>query len=751
MAQEETRITREQEASDDHGLVRLAGSIERVIYANEENGYAICDLGTEGDDLITILGTLPYIGEGDTVTVYGRWVHNPKYGRQFRVETCEKQLPADSASILRYLSSGSIKGIGPKTAQRIVDAFGDETFDVIEHHPEWLASIQGITPKRAKEISEDFCNKAGIRSAMMFFREYFGAAATVRIYRRWGNRAVELARQNPYLLCEEIEGIGFERADRMAGQLGLARDSDERVASGLCYLLSANARQNGHVCLPRTKAVESAARLLEVPAERVERAASLLLKAEKIRETCFDGTRYLYTTAQYNQEKYIARKLLLLDRVCPAADTANINAFIQREENESGMRYARLQRQAISLALESGVMLLTGGPGTGKTTVVRALLHIFESMELRIALAAPTGRAAKRLSESTSYEAKTIHRLLEYGGEEEGQVRFHRDESNLLEENVVIVDEASMVDNQLMSALLHAVKPGAHLIFIGDADQLPSVGAGNVLRDLIDCGRFATVRLTEIFRQAQTSLIVTNAHAINRGEMPRLDGKDNDFFFLPRSEDAALVATVAQLCAARLPKTYGEMAVSGTQVIAPSRRGEAGTEHLNRVLQAALNPPAPGKKEHPFREMVFREGDRVMQTRNNYDIEWERSDGSTGTGIFNGDIGVVEEICRQDECLRIRFEDRYVSYAFSMLEELELAYAITVHKSQGSEYPIVILPLGKVPPMLLSRNLLYTAVTRAQSIVILVGRSETVEAMVANNRPSMRYTGLGYWLREKDV
>ena len=751
MAQEETRITREQEASDDHGLVRLAGSIERVIYANEENGYAICDLGTEGDDLITILGTLPYIGEGDTVTVYGRWVHNPKYGRQFRVETCEKQLPADSASILRYLSSGSIKGIGPKTAQRIVDAFGDETFDIIEHHPEWLASIQGITPKRAKEISEDFCNKAGIRSAMMFFREYFGAAATVRIYRRWGNRAVELARQNPYLLCEEIEGIGFERADRMAGQLGLARDSDERVASGLCYLLSVNARQNGHVCLPRTKAVESAARLLEVPAERVERAASLLLKAEKIRETCFDGTRYLYTTAQYNQEKYIARKLLLLDRVCPAADTANINAFIQREENESGMRYARLQRQAISLALESGVMLLTGGPGTGKTTVVRALLHIFESMELRIALAAPTGRAAKRLSESTSYEAKTIHRLLEYGGEEEGQVRFHRDESNLLEENVVIVDEASMVDNQLMSALLHAVKPGAHLIFIGDADQLPSVGAGNVLRDLIDCGRFATVRLTEIFRQAQTSLIVTNAHAINRGEMPKLDGKDNDFFFLPRSEDAALVATVAQLCAARLPKTYGEMAVSGTQVIAPSRRGEAGTEHLNRVLQAALNPPAPGKKEHPFREMVFREGDRVMQTRNNYDIEWERSDGSAGTGIFNGDIGVVEEICRQDECLRIRFEDRYVSYAFSMLEELELAYAITVHKSQGSEYPIVILPLGKVPPMLLSRNLLYTAVTRAQSIVILVGRSETVEAMVANNRPSMRYTGLGYWLREKDV
>ena len=750
MAREDGRNALPGPETAAQGPVVLSGSIERVIYANEENGYAICDLGTGDNSIVTITGTLPYIGEGDTVTVSGRWIHNPRYGRQFRVERCEKQLPADRAAILRYLSSGTVKGIGPKTAQRIVDEFGEEAFEVIENHAEWLTGIPGVSLKRAKAISEDFRNKAGIRTAMLFFRDFFGPAATVRIYKRWGNRAVELAKENPYLLCEEIEGIGFDRADRMAMQLGLAADSEARLASGVCYLLSVNAAQNGHVCLPRDKAVEAAASLLRVPRERVAEAVELLLRAGRVREAVFSDLHYLYGRTQFREEEYIATKLLLLDKVCPAADTANISAFIAREEHGSGMQYEKLQRQAIALALENGVMLLTGGPGTGKTTVVRALLHIFDSMELRIALTAPTGRAAKRLSEATSYEAKTVHRLLEYGGEEEGRPHFHRDENNLLEEDVVIVDEASMVDNQLMSALLHAVKPGAHLILIGDADQLPSVGAGNVLRDLIDSGRFATVRLTEIFRQARCSLIVTNAHAINRGEMPRLDSRDGDFFFLPRADDASLVATVVQLCATRLPKTYGEMAVTGTQVIAPSRKGEAGTGNLNRVLQAALNPPAPGKKEHLFREQIFREGDRVMQTRNNYDIEWERDDGSTGSGIFNGDIGVIEEVNRRNECLRIRFEDRYVSYAFPMLEELELAYAITVHKSQGSEYPIVVLPLGNVPSMLLSRNLLYTAVTRAQSMVVLVGRTEAVQAMVANHRPSMRYTGLCYRLRERD-
>lgn len=736
--------------ADDAGLLRLTGSIEHVIYANEDNGFAICDLGTESGDLITITGTLPYVGEGDSVTVYGKWVHNPKYGRQFRVETCERQMPADANSMLRYLASGAIKGIGPKIAQRIVDEFGDETFDVIEHHPEWLANVSGISRKSAKSIGADFAEKAGIRSAMMFFRDFFGAAATVRIYKRYGGNAVELAKKNPYRLCEEIEGIGFERADRMARDLGLATDSEDRICSGICYLLSSNAQANGHVCLPRDKTVQGAARLLGVDETAVNDALELLLAREQVHAERLGGIELLYDKKQYENEKYIATKLLLLDRVCPAMETANIGAFIDREQAETGVRYADLQRRAISDALENGVMLLTGGPGTGKTTVVRALLHIFSSMGLKIALTAPTGRAAKRLSESTSCEARTIHRLLEYGGEESGaRGRFMRDESNLLEENVLIVDEASMVDSLLMGALLRAVKPGSRLVLIGDADQLPSVGAGNVLRDLIDSGRFATVRLTEIFRQAQKSLIVTNAHAINRGELPRLDVKDNDFFFMPRSEDASITATVAQLCGIRLPRTYGAMATTGTQVIVPSRKGEAGTEHLNVVLQATLNPPSPEKREHRFREITYREGDRVMQVRNNYDMEWERDNGMTGAGIFNGDVGVIESIDPTDGNMRIRFEDRTVTYEFSLLEDLEPAYAVTVHKSQGCEYPIVILPLGNVPPMLRSRNLLYTAVTRAQCIVIVVGREDVLADMVRNNRQTMRYTGLSERLRRE--
>ncbi len=737
---------RAPELPDDGGLLRLAGTIEHVIYSNEENGYAICDLGTEENELVTITGTLPYIGEGDIVTVYGKWVHNPKYGRQFRVIRSEKQLPADKASILRYLASGTIKGIGPKTAARIVEMFGEETFEVIEHHPEWLSQVNGITSKRAHAISEEFQSKAGIRSAMLFFREAFGAAVTVRIYQKWGSMAVDIAKNNPYLLCEEIEGIGFERADRFAANLGVSPESESRITAGVLYMLGANAAQNGHVCLPREKLVPAAARLLGVTTEAVEAAVVELLKLKKLCAVRFGEAVYLYDRASYDSETYIARKLVLLDRVCPVMETANIGAFLKREERESGMQYAKRQREAIAGALENGVMLLTGGPGTGKTTVVRALLHIFSGMGLRIALCAPTGRAAKRLSEATASEAKTIHRLLEYGGEEGKQARFRKDERDLLEEDALIIDEASMVDNHLMHALLRAVKPGTRVVIIGDSDQLPSVGAGNVLRDLIDSARFFTVRLDEIFRQARESLIVTNAHAINRGEHPRLDVKDNDFFFMPRERDADIAATVAQLCKTRLPRTYGEMAVEGTQVICPSRKGEAGTEHLNLVLQETLNPPSPGKREHRVRDMVFRVGDRVMQTKNNYDISWEREDGSTGNGVFNGDIGIITGILPSEECMEIRFDERMVQYDFTMLDELELAYAVTVHKSQGSEYPIVILPLGRVPEMLLTRNLLYTAVTRAQRMVIVVGRGEVAMHMVENNRQSMRYTGLRQWL-----
>ena len=732
-----------------HQQDKLSGNIERVIYANDENGYAICDLGTDTDELVTITGTLPYIGEGDVVTVWGKWVHNPKYGRQFKVEQSEKQLPADKASMLRYLSSGTIKGIGPKIAQRIIDEFGEEAFDIIENHPDWLAEIQGITPKRARAICEEFKNKAGIRSAMLFFREHFGAVTTVRIYKKWGSSAVDVAKNNPYMLCEEIEGIGFERADRLAIKLGLALDSQDRLCSGVKHLLTTNAHQNGHVCLPREKLVAAASKLLGAPAEAIDGAISALQVKKKIQIVLFNGIEYVYEKQAYEDERYVARKLALLDKVCDVMNTENIDAFIKREERESGIQYAKEQRRAIFAALESGVMLLTGGPGTGKTTVVRALLHIFDSMDLKVALCAPTGRAAKRLSESTSCEAKTIHRLLEYGGGETGgHAHFQHDENNLLDEHAIIVDEASMVDNALMAALLRAVKPGARFVIIGDADQLPSVGAGNVLCDLLASEKFATVRLDEIFRQAQQSLIVTNAHAINHGEMPRLDVKDNDFFFLPRANDREIADTVAQLCSIRLPRTYGEMGVKGVQVITPSRRGETGTEHLNVLLQSVLNPASERKREYKFREIVFREGDRVMQIKNNYDLYWEREDGSWGNGVFNGDIGTILRIDYSNENMQIEFDDRTVDYDFNMLDELEPAYAVTVHKSQGSEYPIVVIPLGSAAEMLLSRNLFYTAVTRAQNMVILVGREEKVRTMVENNRPSMRYTGLCRWLGE---
>ena len=727
------------------GLERITGSVEGIIYQNEENGYAILDFGTEQDELITVVGTLPYVAAGDTLTLYGKWVHNPKYGRQFRADQFEKEMPADETAILRYLSSRTVKGIGPKKAQKIVDLFGADTFDVIENHPEWLTQISGITHKSAMEMSEEFKKQAGVRRVMMFFRDYFGATLSVRIFKAWGNNAVEMAKENPYRLCEEIEGIGFEKADDLAGRIGFDRGGLPRVESGILYLLSYNAAQSGHTCLPEEKLREAACSLLGVDVNAVDAAISSLLKAHKLFRvhhlTNAGDQSFLFDRKSYECERVIAERLVALDRACIKLDVRDIDYFISREEKKGGIAYAQLQKEAIASALENGVMVLTGGPGTGKTTVVRALLQIFKSMDLRVALAAPTGRAAKRLSEATSNEAKTVHRLLEMSFNEGKKAEFARDERNQLEEDAIIVDEVSMMDEPLMAALLRAIKPGARLVLIGDSDQLPSVGAGNVLHDLIACKRFATVALTEVFRQAQNSLIVTNAHAVNRGEMPRLDAKDNDFFFLARTSDAEIAATVADLCANRLPRTYGADIAGNIQVICASRKGEAGTENLNRVLQQSLNPARAGKREHRVRDVVFREGDRVMQIRNNYDLVWERGE-ETGLGVFNGDIGVIEAIHPADQCMEIVFDDRHVMYDFTGLDELEPAFAVTVHKSQGSEYPVVIVPLCSAAPMLLTRNLFYTAITRAQRMVVLVGRMDIAAQMVNNNRQAMRYTGL---------
>lgn len=727
---------------------RMKGTVEGILYRNDDNGYIVATVITDDDDLVNIVGILPGVDEGDTITFTGRWENNARYGKQYRVLEYMTEMPTEAADIERYLASGAIKGIRAKTARKIVEEFGTDTVDVIENHPDWLARLPGITPKRALEISEEFKSKSDIRATVTFFREYFGPSTTMKIYKCFGKHSVSIARDNPYRLCEEVRGIGFDKADAMAQRLGIAPDSNDRIGAGIVYILSFNAVQNGHTCLPKDKLIEASAELLGVPKEAVaDQTDKLILKGRLFSETIGEDV-FIYDSVQYKNERYIAEKLCRIKRGSAPLDFKDIEAFVRKEEAQNRLEYADEQKKAIFNAMTSGVLVLTGGPGTGKTTVVTAIINIFECMGLEVALAAPTGRAAKRMSEATGREAKTIHRLLEvdFGEGDKTSKRddsaplvFKRGENNYLDEDAIIIDEASMIDTPLMTSLLKAIRPGARLVIIGDADQLPSVGAGRVLCDIIDSNALPSVRLTKIFRQAEESLIVTNAHAINRGEMPRLDVKDRDFFFMPRPTDSQVASTVAQLCAERLPRAYGDP--EGIQVISPTRRGNSGTDRLNAVLQAAINPPGRGKKEYKFHDTIFRTGDRVMQVRNNYELEWTRF-GKLGLGIFNGDIGKIKDININEKYIEIDFDSREVFYDFADLEDLELAYCVTVHKSQGSEYPTVVIPLGNVPPMLCTRNLLYTAVTRAQKRVILVGMESTVETMVGGMRSALRYTGL---------
>lgn len=730
-------------------LLELEGIIENITYHNEENGYSVCDLAVEDDTLVTAVGIMPFIAVGETIRAMGKWETHAQYGRQFKIEYFEKQMPETESSILKYLSSRAVRGIGPVSAQKIVERFGTESFDVIENHPDILATLPGISLKKAKAISENFKMQFGIRSVMMFCRDFFGPATAVRVYKRWGGSAIDVIKENPYALCDEIYGIGFERADRIAKSLGVQSDSAFRIEAGVKFFLSYNASNNGHVYLPQQKLIPAAAQLLEVSEEKVEAAIAALLAGRQLVANSRDGRTCLYLRKYYEAEKEIAEKLDLIDRMGETLSDDNVNRFIEMIELEDGITYATLQKKAIRYAVTHGVMVLTGGPGTGKTTVIKAVLRIFDSMHRNVSLAAPTGRAAKRMSEATQREAKTIHRLLEMEYSDDNEPKFHRDNNNRLDEDVLIIDEASMIDTQLMASLLKAVKPGAHLILIGDADQLPSVGAGNVLNDIISSERFNTVSLTEIFRQSNAGLIITNAHLINSGELPELYSKSSDFFFLRRLNDDDVARTIVDLYLYRLPKTYGAEIRNAIQVISPSRKGGAGTVVLNRMLQEALNPPKRGKTEKKVRDLVFRVGDKVMQIKNNYDIGWTRGD-TDGIGIFNGDIGVIEEIDHENESMTILFDDRRVVYDFSMLDHLEHAYAVTVHKSQGSEYPVVVIPMYSFSPRLMTRNLLYTAVTRAQKMVILVGREEIVANMVHNNRLALRYTGLRSLLEASD-
>jgi exodeoxyribonuclease V alpha subunit len=730
--------------NDKNELVSIEGTVEKIIYHNDENGYVVCEMLAFSDELYTVCGNMPYLAVGETIKALGDFVTHPQFGRQFRVEYYEKQLPSNATAILKYLSSGTIKGIGPVTARHIVDMYGEETFDVLENHPEWLADVNGISAKKAREIGAAFKAQFGMRNVMAFCRQYFGPATAVKIYKRWGCSAVDIISANPYILCDEINGISFEKADAIAKNLGFNSGSDERIGAGIKFVLQHNLYQNGHVFLPWDKLADTSAKLLGCDKDKAENVLMDLVEARKLALVRESGLDCVYLPDVYEAERYIARKLDIMEGVNHSLDTANLTELVRKAEMENGITYEELQKRAIKEAVANSVFVLTGGPGTGKTTVVRAIIRIFTSMGLDIALAAPTGRAAKRLSEAASMEAKTIHRLLEMQFSPDEASVFVRDEANPLDEDVIIIDESSMIDVFLMSALLKAIKPSSRLVLIGDADQLPPVGPGYVFRDIIESDRFSTIVLTHIFRQARESLIVTNAHAVNNGSFMDLSKKDADFFFLPRSSDEETSSTIVSLCSKRLPKTYGFTAFSGIQIITPSKKGVNGTEMLNNSLQAALNPPSPEKRERKVRDIILREGDKVMQIKNDYDIEWSREDGSEGVGVFNGDIGIIAEINLSAERVTVLFDDRRASYDFTMLDELDLAYAITVHKSQGSEYPIVVIPLYRYSQRLLTRNLLYTALTRAQKMVVLVGEEEVSRMMIANNRRTKRYTGLPF-------
>ncbi len=718
----------------------LKGSIENVVYYNDSNDYAVLEVLLENKLIITAVGTMPIPFEGECVILRGRWGYHKEFGKQFEIVSYEKTLPSETEGILQYLSSRTVKGIGPVTARKIVERFGADTFDVIENHPEWLADIPGITMKKAAAISESFLEQNGLRDVIMFCNDYMTVTEATKVYKRLGAGAVGIITKNPYVLCEGENSLPFAKADEIAMRLGFTAENSYRVRSGISYVLEYNARANGHTCLPIDKLVKASSETLGISEDVVSAKLNRFIKLGEFSLYTRDGKTFVMTTDTNDTEDYIARRLVNMDSSAPRFSTDDITSLIENLEYSLGITYERLQKKAIYEALCGGVTIITGGPGTGKTTIVKTLIALFKNLNQRIVLAAPTGRAAKRMSEATSAEAKTIHRMLEM---ERGNldVSFGRNATNPLDESVCIVDEASMIDVNLMQALVRAMRRGSRLVLIGDANQLPSVGAGNVLSDLIDSKCFRTVELTEIFRQSKESLIVTNAHKINRGETPNLATVDGDFFFVTRGYERDIPSTVASLVTERLPKKYGAAIREGIQIITPSKKGAGGVEALNAELQAKINPRSNTKREKSAHETVFREGDKVMQTVNNYDIVWRRGS-QEGVGIFNGDIGVIESIDINDSVMTIRFDDRIATYGFDLLDELELAYAITVHKSQGSEYPVVIIPAYSCPPMLMTRNLLYTAVTRAKKMVIMVGRAEIVTRMVSNNSELKRYTTL---------
>ena len=727
----------------------LQGAVSAVVYQNYENGYAVLRLNVGGGQTVTVVGTIPLPAVGERLMVTGKWSNHSNYGRQFEAEFLERLMPQTTMEILNYLSSRVIKGIGPKMAARIVERFGDQTLAVMEREPERLAEVAGISREKARAIGEEFRLQVGMRQIMEFFAlHHLPAELAVRTYKRYGDSTIELLYDDPYLLMDEELEADFAAVDQFAIDLGVAGDDPRRVEAGVQFELNYNLT-GGHSFLPEDKLAAATARLLHVEEDAVRQALERLLEADRLNRDALAGITVIYLPRLYEAETESTRRLLeFAGNTFPAPK--NLDKLIRSVAHDSGIDYSGQQLEAIREAATSGLLLITGGPGTGKTTILNGILELLGRMQLRCLLAAPTGRAAKRLSEVTGEDASTIHRLLEAGIDPAtGKMFFARDEENPLKCDAVVVDEMSMVDVQLLHSLLRAIPQGKRLILVGDPDQLPPVGPGFPFGDMLRSGVLPTVHLTEIFRQAQQSLIVMNAHRVNHGEMPDLRCVTSDFFFMRRNNEEALCSLIRDLCAVRLPQKMG-IPADQIQVLSPTRKGAVGTVNLNRLLQAALNPPAPEKKERAFGDYLFREGDRVMQIHNNYDILWKKTDGSmVGAGIFNGDVGILQSIDTGAETLTVLFDDKVAEYDFTQLNELEPAYAMTVHKSQGSEYRAVVLAAWNGSPYLLSRSILYTAITRARELLVIVGREETVGVMVGNAKKNRRYSGLKLRLQGK--
>ena len=719
----------------------INGIISSVIYLNDENGYAVVRMETDSGEMVTAVGCLPYIAPGEMISAEGSWVTHAQHGRQFKIEQSNRLLPTSADGIYEYLAGSTVKGIGPATAALIVDRFKEKSLDILEMHPEKLAEIKGISLTKAKDLSASFKKQAGVRRLTEFLCAYgIKPLVALKLYRSYGSAALETVHENPYIISASHIGASFAEADNLALELGIEGDSINRISAAVLFELQHNSG-NGHCFIPRDKLIAATSQLISVPADLVSDAIDSLSENGGLVCDKVANLNVCYLTELYEAETYTAERLKSMVGL-KTKSSANIERLITKLESLYDISYAPLQKQSIEFALNNRILVITGGPGTGKTTILKGILSLYDELELETLLAAPTGRAAKRMSELTGREASTIHRLLGAKMAEDGEtVVFSKHEGDPLNCDALVLDECSMVDITLMSSLLKALKPGCRLVLVGDADQLPSVGPGNVFSDIIRSQTVPTVRLTEIFRQKGDSRIVRNAHMINRGEHPDFEANTGDFFRLRRLKGGTAVETIVELCARRLPENM-KIPSASIQVLSPTRKGETGTVNLNKRLQAALNPPSESKKEKLFGEAVFRVGDRVIQTKNNYDTIWKTKDGVSGAGVYNGDIGTIAQIDSITETLTVDFEDKLATYSFEMLNELEHAWALTVHKSQGSEYRAVVLALSGDVQMLLTRGVLYTAVTRAKELLIMVGDDNIAHRMIDNNKQSRRYSAL---------